>query len=374
MWLCQDLASGRVSSSSCASMPAVGEPVTLRMLSAPAPRAVRPRSIEPVEEGLAVLGRDLADLEVGAGGHVAVAAAMARRRGRRRRRTASASGCRWGCAGGTCRRSGPARPRTGRGSASGNCPRASAPCRRRPPRCSRLWPSNGFSARFHFSCSQSLPPALTVRVLRLDVDRVRARSARPAPAAARPAGEAAGHAGGGDAGGEAFEVALLLGVEVVGHRVGLLHAARGWRFGRGAPEHEVVADGRRSGSPVRIRLLAPAPARRCRRRRPRRAAGPSPHDELAVEAGAGIATARSPRRPPASSIAPAENTGRPETLRLVDERGAAIGRLLAGEVAGQGLGLLVGGLDEAVDHAAMLGAFAEREDARVRGRHAGRRP
>ncbi len=77
MWKCQARASGRVSISSCGSMPAVGEPVTLRMLSAPAPRAHEPEILNAFEHGDRVLGRDLADLQVGARRHMGVAAAVA---------------------------------------------------------------------------------------------------------------------------------------------------------------------------------------------------------------------------------------------------------------------------------------------------------
>src|SRR5215468_8353919 len=38
IWKCHSRANGRVSISSCGSMPAVGVPVTLRILSAPEPR------------------------------------------------------------------------------------------------------------------------------------------------------------------------------------------------------------------------------------------------------------------------------------------------------------------------------------------------
>ncbi len=48
MWWWMRRASGRVSISSCASIPAVGLPVTLRTLSAPEPRAVRPISTSRV--------------------------------------------------------------------------------------------------------------------------------------------------------------------------------------------------------------------------------------------------------------------------------------------------------------------------------------
>ena len=48
MWWWMRRASGRVSISSCGSMPAVGLPVTLRTLSAPDPREVRPKSARRV--------------------------------------------------------------------------------------------------------------------------------------------------------------------------------------------------------------------------------------------------------------------------------------------------------------------------------------
>ncbi len=63
--------------SSCGSMPAVGVPVTLRILSAPEPREQRPRVLNLLDHRDGVLRRDLADLQVGAGGDVAVAAAVA---------------------------------------------------------------------------------------------------------------------------------------------------------------------------------------------------------------------------------------------------------------------------------------------------------
>ena len=69
------LHSGRVSISSCGSMPAVGLPVMLRMLSAPEPRAVRPSACTAHQQVDGVRGADLADLQVGARGHVGIAAA-----------------------------------------------------------------------------------------------------------------------------------------------------------------------------------------------------------------------------------------------------------------------------------------------------------
>ena len=58
-------------------MPAVGVPVTLRILSAPEPREHRPRSWIASTMATALLRLDLADLQVGAGGDVGVAAAVA---------------------------------------------------------------------------------------------------------------------------------------------------------------------------------------------------------------------------------------------------------------------------------------------------------
>ncbi|GJE62760.1 hypothetical protein MPOCJGCO_4896 [Methylobacterium trifolii] len=87
-------------------------------------------------------------------------------------------------------------------------------------------------------------------VLRLDVDRVRARGLGRRGAVA--AHQAAGEAGGTDPRGEALEVALLLGVEVLGH-VCLLHAARG-RGSAGRPNIR-SSMWSQTGSPVRIRLL-----------------------------------------------------------------------------------------------------------------------
>ena len=58
-------------------MPAVGVPVTLRMLSAPAPREHKPRSLDRLQDGDAIAGFDLADLEVGARCHMGIGAGMA---------------------------------------------------------------------------------------------------------------------------------------------------------------------------------------------------------------------------------------------------------------------------------------------------------
>ena len=57
-------------------MPAVGVPVTLRILSAPEPREHRPRSCTASIMATAFFGFDLADLQIGARGDVGVAAAI----------------------------------------------------------------------------------------------------------------------------------------------------------------------------------------------------------------------------------------------------------------------------------------------------------
>ena len=62
--------------SSCGSMPAVGVPVTLRMLSAPEPREHSPRSWMSLDQGDAVPRLDLAHLQVGTRRHVGVAAGV----------------------------------------------------------------------------------------------------------------------------------------------------------------------------------------------------------------------------------------------------------------------------------------------------------
>ena len=54
---------GRVSISSCGSIPAVGVPVTLRILSAPEPREQRP-SPGPPRSRRRVAGFDFADLDM----------------------------------------------------------------------------------------------------------------------------------------------------------------------------------------------------------------------------------------------------------------------------------------------------------------------
>ena len=63
--------------SSCGSMPAVGVPVTLRMLSAPEPREQSPKSCTASIMATAFFGLDLADLHIGARRHVRVPAAVA---------------------------------------------------------------------------------------------------------------------------------------------------------------------------------------------------------------------------------------------------------------------------------------------------------
>ena len=64
--------------SSCGSMPAVGVPVTLRMLSAPEPREHSPRSWISLDHGDGVVRLHFSDLDVGARRHMGVAAAVAR--------------------------------------------------------------------------------------------------------------------------------------------------------------------------------------------------------------------------------------------------------------------------------------------------------
>ena len=64
---------------------------------------------------------------------------------------------------------------------------------------------------------------------------------------------------------------------------------------------------------------------------------------------------------------PAENTLTPETFRLVATHAAVIGGVAPARCSRQHARLLVGGLDQAVADAAMLGAFAEREDVRRAG-------
>jgi hypothetical protein len=49
---------------------------------------------------------------------------------------------------------------------------------------------------------------------------------------------------------------------------------------------------------------------------------------------------------------------------------AAVAQIAAGESLGENLCLLVGGLDQSVANAAMLGAFADRKDVRCAGREA----
>ena len=77
MWKCHSRAYGRVSISSCGSMPAVGVPVTLRMLSAPAPREHKPEILDRLDHVDGVLRLDLADLQVGARRHMGVGTAVA---------------------------------------------------------------------------------------------------------------------------------------------------------------------------------------------------------------------------------------------------------------------------------------------------------
>ena len=67
--------SGRVSISSCGSIPALGLPVMLRMLSAPAPREVSPSSSMRAQHVDRMRRADLADLQIGAGRDVEIAAA-----------------------------------------------------------------------------------------------------------------------------------------------------------------------------------------------------------------------------------------------------------------------------------------------------------
>ena len=73
-----------------------------------------------------MLRRDFADLQIGARGDVAERPAQLLGEIGQSRRTASASGCRSESAAGTCRNPAPARHRTGRNSASGNYPPATA--------------------------------------------------------------------------------------------------------------------------------------------------------------------------------------------------------------------------------------------------------
>ena len=73
-----------------------------------------------------VLRRNLAHLQIGAGGDIGRTARTAARRDRPGLQTASASGCRSESATGTCRNPAPAPHRTGRNSASGNYPPATA--------------------------------------------------------------------------------------------------------------------------------------------------------------------------------------------------------------------------------------------------------
>ena len=77
MWKCHSRANGRVSISSCGSMPAVGVPVTLRILSAPEPREHSPRSWIASITATASSRLDFADLQIGARRHMRVAAAIA---------------------------------------------------------------------------------------------------------------------------------------------------------------------------------------------------------------------------------------------------------------------------------------------------------
>ena len=58
-------------------MPAVGVPVTLRMLSAPEPLRAEAEIQDRFEQRDRVLRLDLADLEIGARGDVRIAAAVA---------------------------------------------------------------------------------------------------------------------------------------------------------------------------------------------------------------------------------------------------------------------------------------------------------
>ena len=69
-------------------MPAVGVPVTLRILSAPEPREHRPRSCIASIMATAFFGLDLADLQIGARGDMRIAAAVALGEIGERRRTA----------------------------------------------------------------------------------------------------------------------------------------------------------------------------------------------------------------------------------------------------------------------------------------------
>ena len=64
---------------------------------------------------------------------------------------------------------------------------------------------------------------------------------------------------------------------------------------------------------------------------------------------------------------PAENTATPETFRLVATHAAAVGGVAAREMPRQHPRLLIGRFDQPVADAAMLGAFAERENIRKPG-------
>ncbi len=108
------------------------------------------------------------------------------RRGRRWRRTASASGCRCGCAAGTYSCPARGRRRTARGSASGNCRRASGarPSAPRPSAGRRT--RTDARSRFHFSWSASFLPAATCRSCAFSCSASGPVGSLGTPAGARP--------------------------------------------------------------------------------------------------------------------------------------------------------------------------------------------
>ena len=71
--------------------------------------------------------------------------------------------------------------------------------------------------------------------------------------------------------------------------------------------------------------------------------------------------------PSAPMKSPAENTLTPETFRLVATHTAAVASGSTRQMPRQYARLLVGRFDQAITDAAMLGAFAEREDIRRAG-------
>ncbi len=171
-------------------MPAVGVPVTLRMLSAPEPREHRPRSWMVFDHVDGIGRPDFADLNVGARGDMRIAAAIAFMR--------LASPCKAGplqyaavrqsAADTMLGNSGSARRRTDRSSASGNLSGGlgySAFLRHAPSGCSYV--SNGCSSRLNFSGSDSLPPAAMTRSCALRAGARPHRLGR-ASAPASPAG------------------------------------------------------------------------------------------------------------------------------------------------------------------------------------------